>query len=79
MRTFQACGITYSLKPECPLEPEDFRKLSALAKTEKQIEETRAAFSATSVNTELKQLIQALQRDEAKIKRLRGELSEVLS
>lgn len=79
MRIFQACGITYNLKPECPLEPEDLRKLSALAKTEKQIEETRAAFSATSVNTELKRMVQALQRDEAKIKRLRGELKEVLA
>lgn len=91
-RIYQACGLTYSLRSECALESEDFAKLATLAKIEKQAQETRQAIvngaggeiiepcnMPPGGRLELKQLAQALERQEARAKRLRGELKEVLA
>lgn len=78
-RTYRAYGQRYNLKPECKLDAEDFRKLATLAKLEKEVAETRLAMSQTNVVPEVKQLVQALTRQEWKVKRLREELKEVLA
>lgn len=87
-RSYRAYGVVYALKPECALESETFSKLSTLAKLEKHVRETREIIArrlgedangedVTSV--EVKQMLQGLQRDEAKITKLREVLKEVLA
>jgi hypothetical protein len=95
VRFYRAYGQSYSLKARA-LEAEDYRKLSTLAKLERQRSEQRQAIARVAhegvdgeiiekanakpgERVNLRKLVDSLQRQEARIKRMRTELIEVLA